>query len=97
MNPLEWLIWAVIGLVIGSRIGFTAGGLTTALRSGRAPGTALWVMLFGTLGALLGGWLWIAEFGDGLSSFLGAAIFGLLGATTIQYLFWHEGRKSSHA
>lgn len=97
MNPLEWLIWAVIGLVIGGRIGLTAGGVTNALRAGRASGGELWVVLVGVLGALLGGWIWIAGFGDGPSSFLGAAIFGLLGAVAIQYLLWHQGRKGRHA
>jgi hypothetical protein len=96
MNPLEWLIWTAIGLVIGSRIGLTAGGLTT-LRSGHAPGPAVWVALFGMLSALLGGWIWIAEFGDGLSSFLGAAIFVLLGATALQYFLWRAERKGWHA
>jgi hypothetical protein len=97
MNPLEWLIWAVIGLVIGGRIGLTTGGLTDVMGAGRTADGALWVVLFGVLGALLGGWVWIAEFGDGPSSFLGAAIVGLLGATAIQYHLWRRVRRGPHA
>jgi hypothetical protein len=97
MNSGEWIIWAVIGLVFGSRIGLTAGGLSGVLKSDRTPDAALWVVLFGVLGALFGGWVWVVVSGDGPASFLGAAIFGLLGAIAIQYFLLYQGRRHRHS
>jgi hypothetical protein len=96
MINIEWVMWIVIGLVLGGRIGLTAGGLTTVLQPEHAPGRALWAVLFGVLSALFGGWVWVVALGDGPGSCLGAAVCGLLGAMAVQFILSYHVRRDLH-
>ena len=97
MNIGELVLWAVIGLVVGWRTGLTAGAVGRIWRPERVQGGLHWVVLLGVLSALLGGWTWVLLFGDGPSTFLGAAAVGVLGAIGCQRVLWRQGRSALHA